>query len=145
MAEYIEREAEKVSTDGCIEKNKIKTHFAVIILEGSIENPYYSILWLDETKHDFIIGFSSFYLGYVLKWLKEEFEIVCTDEKPYADIVPVRHGRWIKESDGGTKCSVCNKRVRDVTDGVDEPVDLSEMPYCPKCGARMDGDCHADD
>ena len=57
---------------------------------------------------------------------------------PAADVEPVRHGMWIKESDGGTKCSVCNKRVRDVTGGWDEPVDLSDMPYCPKCGARMD-------
>ena len=56
---------------------------------------------------------------------------------PAADVAPVRHGRWIKESDGGTRCSVCNKRVRDVTGGWDEPVDLSDMPYCPKCGARM--------
>lgn len=62
-----------------------------------------------------------------------------------ADVALVRHGRWIKESDGGTRCSVCNQRVRDVTDGVDEPVNLSDMPYCPKCGARMDGDCYADD
>ena len=58
------------------------------------------------------------------------------DMKP-ANVSPVRHGRWIKESDGGTRCSVCNKRVRDVTGGWNEPVDLSDMPYCPKCGARM--------
>ncbi len=55
-----------------------------------------------------------------------------------ADVATARHGRWIKESDGGTRCSFCNKRVRDVTGGWDEPVDLSDMPYCPKCGARMD-------
>ena len=55
-----------------------------------------------------------------------------------ADVEPVKRGRWIKESDGGTRCSVCNKRVRDVTGGWEEPVDLSDMPYCPKCGARMD-------
>ena len=58
---------------------------------------------------------------------------------PSEDVAPVRHGRWIKESDGGTRCSVCNKRVRDVTGGGDEPVDLSDMPYCPKCGAKMYG------
>ena len=56
---------------------------------------------------------------------------------PAADVEPVKRGRWIKESDGGTRCSACNKRVRDVTGGLDEPVDLSDMPYCPKCGARM--------
>ena len=58
-------------------------------------------------------------------------------DMPAADVAPVMHGRWIKESDGGTRCSVCNKRVRDVTGGWEEPVDLSDMPYCPKCGARM--------
>ena len=59
------------------------------------------------------------------------------EDAPTVDAVPVKRGRWIKESDGGTRCSVCNKRVRDVTGGLDEPVDLSDMPYCPKCGARM--------
>ena len=58
-------------------------------------------------------------------------------DMPAADVAPVMHGRWIKESDGGTRCSVCNKRVRNVTGGWYEPVDLSDMPYCPKCGARM--------
>ena len=58
---------------------------------------------------------------------------------PAADVAPVRHGRWIFEPDGGTRCSECNKRVRDVTGGLNAPVDLSELPYCPKCGAKMDG------
>ena len=65
--------------------------------------------------------------------------IKIINQFPAADVATVRHGRWIKESDGGTRCSVCNKRVRDVTGGGDEPVDLSDMPYCPKCGAKMDG------
>lgn len=57
---------------------------------------------------------------------------------PAADVAPVRHGRWIFEPDGGTRCSECNKRVRDVTGGLNEPVDLSELPYCPKCGAKTE-------
>lgn len=68
----------------------------------------------------------------------DAIDIKDVDAIPAADVAPVRHGRWIKESDGGTRCSVCNKRVRDVTGGGDEPVDLSDMPYCPKCGAKMD-------
>ena len=68
-------------------------------------------------------------------WVDDTLDYI--DSEPAADVAPVRHGRWIKESDGGTMCSVCNKRVRDVTGGWDEPVDLSDMPYCPKCGARM--------
>ena len=54
------------------------------------------------------------------------------------DAEPVRHGKWIMESGGGTRCSYCNQRVHVVTDGSYAPVDLSEMPYCPKCGAKMD-------
>ena len=67
------------------------------------------------------------------------FETLVSDLRGMkaADVEPVKRGRWIKESDGGTRCSACNKRVRDVTGGLDEPVDLSDMPYCPKCGARM--------
>ena len=67
-----------------------------------------------------------------------ERAIKVLESLPAADVEPVKRGSWIKESDGGTRCSVCNKRVRDVTGGWDEPVDLSDMPYCPKCGARMD-------
>lgn len=54
-----------------------------------------------------------------------------------ADVAPVRHGQWIDEPDGGTMCSACNQRVREVTGGRSNPVDLSNLPYCPKCGARM--------
>ena len=68
-------------------------------------------------------------------------DVVIADIKGMkaANVAPVWHGRWIEESDGGTRCSVCNKRVRDVTGGGDVPVDLSDMPYCPKCGTKMDG------
>lgn len=59
--------------------------------------------------------------------------------QPSDDVAPVRHGRWVFEPDGGTRCSECNKRVRDVTGGLNAPVDLSELPYCPKCSAKMDG------
>ena len=57
---------------------------------------------------------------------------------PLTEVVPVSHGHWIMEQDGGTRCSVCKKKVHDVTDGNYAPVDLSELPYCPKCGAKMD-------
>ena len=61
-----------------------------------------------------------------------DFREVASD-----DVAPVRHGQWIDEPDGGTMCSACNQRVREVTGGRSEPVDLSNLPFCPKCGARM--------
>lgn len=75
MAEYIEREA--LNADGCEEhKNKIKTHFAQIIVGGNVEKPCYNILYFDPTDREYHIGFGSFYLKYVFEWLEEEFEIV---------------------------------------------------------------------
>ena len=53
-----------------------------------------------------------------------------------ADVAPVRHGRWL---DG--KCTVCGWEEPDVGtwDGYDAEAWI-ETPYCPHCGALMDGD-----
>ena len=84
----------------------------------------------------------AWFMPYVHAEESIEADVVISDLKGMkaADVEQVKRGRWIKESDGGTRCSVCNKRVRDVTGGLDEPVDLSDMPYCPKCGALMNED-----
>ena len=61
---------------------------------------------------------------------------------PAADVVPVKHGRWIGDYDGYAdgfpvydmwSCSVCGWDC----DGVDEE---PTWIYYPNCGARMDGD-----
>lgn len=55
---------------------------------------------------------------------------------PTADVQPVKHGRWVRESnyrdyDGDIcsvySCPVCSVRSGDTTN------------YCPNCGAKMDG------
>ena len=72
---------------------KIKTHFAQIIVDGTAEKPYYNIMYFDPAAGDYRIGFGSYYLNYVFKWLTEEFEIVETrtnvDRHPTIDAVPV--------------------------------------------------------
>ena len=55
---------------------KIKTPFAKMIIDGSREKPYFSILYFDPADKDFHIGYSSYYLFYVFNWLNENFEIV---------------------------------------------------------------------
>ena len=55
---------------------KIKTHFAQIIVCGTAEKPYYNILYFDPTDRIYHVGFGSYSLGYVFKWLSEEFEII---------------------------------------------------------------------
>ena len=58
------------------ETTKIKTHHARIVADGTAEKPYYSIEWYDPTKNEYFLGYSSYYIDYVFKWLEECFEIV---------------------------------------------------------------------
>ena len=54
------------------------------------------------------------------------------EEAPTVDAAPVRHGRWIKETDRENhwNCSEC---------GVVVGIVAEYSPYCYKCGAKMDG------
>ena len=58
------------------------------------------------------------------------------ESAPAADVMKVRHGRWItKNVDGSWRvdtCSVCNKDTHYVRFA-------PEYDYCPDCGAKMDG------
>lgn len=136
MAEYIEREAVSAEIENEYKNvEKIKTPFAKIIVDGTVEKPYYSILWLDKENKEYNVGYSSYYLDYVFKWLEVVFEIVASDEYPSADVEPVRHGRWIRRKSCHTqtgfvdKCSVCQNML----------VHLGcKANYCPNCGAKMD-------
>ena len=56
-------------------KRKIKTHFAKIIVEGTLEKPYYGILYFNPTDKEYHIGFGSYYLSTVFQWLSQEFEV----------------------------------------------------------------------
>lgn len=59
-----------------VSNKKIKTHFAKIIVEGTAEKPYYSILYHDPKRKEYFNGYGSYNLAYVFQWLKEEFEVV---------------------------------------------------------------------
>lgn len=72
------------NADGC-ENTKIRTHFAKIFVGGTAETPCYNIMYFDPMDREYHIGFSSFTLEYVFKWLAEEFEII--DEPPTVDAV----------------------------------------------------------
>lgn len=57
-------------------------------------------------------------------------------ERKKADVAPVRHGRWEKQS-GLYSCSECG-----TTCPYDVQADVIEYwacNYCPNCGAKMDG------
>ena len=57
-------------------------------------------------------------------------KVTCRHFKS-ADVVEVRHGKWYKgdmPTYGGYKCSFCELNTVEYN-----------KPYCPNCGAKMDG------
>lgn len=61
------------------------------------------------------------------------------EDAPAADVAPVVHARWIYEKEtlatsSGYCCSAC-RRPRGISPDVPEA-----FKYCPKCGAKMDGE-----
>ena len=118
---------------------KIKTPFAKMIIDGSREKPYFSILYFDPADKDFHIGYSSYYLDYVFNWLDENFEIV--EDGNFAltalrgptreRVEKVWRGEWkpteypfMNECED---CSVCGYRT----------VWGHGFDFCPVCGAPM--------
>jgi hypothetical protein len=97
-------------------------------------------------------------------YIEHEFDGVCVydvseseaisdfcrmvDYAPTVDAVPVKHGRWVADSDGLPVCSVCDEVAmqRLHCDTSHRPwmydVRLVKTPYCPNCGAKMDGDAN---
>lgn len=63
----------------------------------------------------------------------------CIINAPAADVAPVVHGRWIIKHDGpyGRRrcyCSACREHS-----GIGGIASNQKKPFCPNCGARMDG------
>ena len=55
---------------------------------------------------------------------------------PAADVAPVRHGRWEQDVDGDWYCTNCEEIVAICESGRERTY---RKPYCPNCGAKMDG------
>ena len=159
MAEY--SELETLKANGCDGGNTIRTHFAEIIVRGTADKPYYEILYFDTEDGSYHIGFGSYYLEYVFKWLSEEFETVADWQT--ADIAPVRHGRWLLQANNErtnyrwnvtAECSECCDEEKEIWAGffpnvpdwlardvaLESAKSVKLSNYCPNCGARMDGD-----
>jgi len=78
----------------------------------------------------------------------DEYGVDAVDEDdiktiPAADVVEVRHGRWIKDDYTGEPiCSVCHsgKPTKCVLSSeVQHTLGNHEIRYCYYCGAKMDG------
>ena len=87
-----------------------------------------------ERVERYIIG-CPIYSGKIKSFVKEILE---AEIKRLPTIDPVKHGHWIEVDEGYTwggthiveyECSLCKEIVK-----------WHKYPYCPHCGAKMDGE-----
>ena len=70
------------------------------------------------------------------EWYTERVVSLVANQ-PAADVSPVRRGHWVRVG-YGTTCSECMQGLLRINGKQSEWVDLSGMPYCPNCGAKME-------
>lgn len=63
-----------------------------------------------------------------------DFALYILGNFPTADVAPVVHAKWIT-IDGISRCSECGY-IPAYDSAID---DLFYSPFCPNCGAKMDG------
>ena len=84
--------------------------------------------------------------------VKEHYDdaiIIALDKLPAADVVPVRHGRWIQHMESIETTVITASRVYEKGDSVQYGFTCSECgrweenrePFC-NCGAKMQGDAN---
>ena len=112
---------------------KIKTPFAKMIIDGSREKPYFSILYFDPADKDFHIGYSSYYLDYVFNWLNENFEIVEDGNFALSALRPVSRERVEKVWRGCEKCNGAGEYTR----YAENLTKILLAKYCPHCGRPL--------
>ena len=79
---------------------------------------------------------------------KQAFKLLCEklDDAPTVNAEPVRRGHWVRHNtyhgddtsgfvDPDWRCSECDKQAT-----VNEWFLYDLTPYCPNCGAKMDGE-----
>ena len=73
------------------------------------------------------------------KGVSPEAFIRFLKNRPTVDVEPARHGKWIKlppDKYGYYSCSKCNTVWN---------LEIIFMRYCPRCGAKMEGDINEAD
>jgi len=90
-----------------------------VIDSWNIENTLYTMK-MNKTMCGFVTGI--------------ERVVTEIEKAETVDSEPVRHGKWIRD-EFGARCSDCGLYA--YRDKFDKPW---ESPYCPICGAKMDGE-----
>lgn len=74
-------------------------------------------------------------------WIRFKMFEKAIDSAPAADVVPVRHGRWIDMGDF-ISCSECQvARLKEFESYYGKAMRLdARTNYCPNCGAKMEAE-----
>lgn len=98
------RGTEETASQNPTARERIKTTFARIIVSGTAKKPCYNIMYF--ACGEMYIGFGSYKLQLVQKWLREEFDVRQND-----DVVPVVRCRDCKHSYDDLVGLVCSHGV----------------------------------
>ena len=85
-------------------------------------------------RRDFALAGTELY-----KYGEMEIEAVSAEHiqrLPAADVAEAVHGEWEQDADGDWYCTNCDEAVAICDSGKNRSY---RKPYCPNCGARMDG------
>lgn len=126
------------------EKQRIKTHYARVIVGSNPDKPYYGIEYYNPTDGEYQEGFGSYDLKNVLRWLEEEFEIVeQTDhEKALKLEMAIEKLKELKTA-GSNLIPSCGERAYVMTKAIAMAINALERQIpkkpvsedrCPLCG-----------
>lgn len=88
---------------GKSDDEKVKTHIARIVVSEGPKKPYYEILYYDPESGEYCIGYGSYSLENVCRWLSEDFEIVAA---PAVETVELVYCKDCKHFENGGTCKV---------------------------------------
>lgn len=87
-------------------------------------------------------GRTNYEKGYIRGLATANGMLLDENQTPAADVVVVRHGKWIMRG-GRFRCSECDGKalMQDVggTGGFSREFEQVKSDICPHCGAKMDG------
>lgn len=119
---------------------KIRTPFAKVIARkvGDLQNvgnqrTYFDIMYFDPADKEFYISYGSYNIDYVFAWLERYFEIEYDADM---ELAPVIHAHWEMRPSGEN----VSGEMKAYCSNCDKPNKQYKPPYCPHCGAKMEGE-----
>lgn len=131
-------ENENANLAGVTEDNpQIVGAFPQIIVTGTAEKPYYEIMYFEFEDGEIHVGYSSYDLAHVFRWLEEFFGETRAKIVDPESLRP--KGRWgVQRESEISKTVYCTNCWKEFYIHRKGEVQIDTQPYCPNCGAKME-------